>query len=92
MLIKKCTHIHTHTHTHTHTHNVKCVSITFCYLFHLDIVQSSSFPHSETKNKGFSKDVCRSMVAMMDVDRSGKLGFEEFRTLWIDIRHWKVKL
>jgi hypothetical protein len=32
------------------------------------------------------------MVAMMDVDRSGKLGFEEFKALWIDIRHWKVKL
>jgi hypothetical protein len=31
------------------------------------------------------------MVAMMDVDRSGKLGFEEFKALWIDIRHWKVK-
>lgn len=43
----------------------------------------------ETKNEGFSKDVCRSMVAMMDVDRSGKLGFEEFKALWIDIRHWK---
>ncbi|KAJ9598871.1 hypothetical protein L9F63_026593, partial [Diploptera punctata] len=43
-----------------------------------------------TKNAGFSKDVCRSMVAMMDVDRSGKLGFEEFKALWIDIRQWKA--
>jgi len=39
---------------------------------------------------GFSKDVCRSMIAMMDWDRSGKLGFEEFKSLWIDIRQWKV--
>lgn len=39
---------------------------------------------------GFSKDVCRSMIAMMDWDRSGKLGFEEFKKLWIDIRQWKV--
>ncbi|XP_065200380.1 calpain-A isoform X2 [Planococcus citri] len=38
---------------------------------------------------GFSKDVCRSMIAMMDVDRSGKLGFEEFKKLWIDIRSWQ---
>lgn len=38
---------------------------------------------------GFSKDVCRSMVAMMDVDRSGKLGFEEFKKLWIDVRAWQ---
>jgi calpain len=44
----------------------------------------------ETKNEGFSNDVCRSMVAMMDVDRTGKLGFEEFKALWVDIRHWKA--
>ncbi|GAB0096124.1 Calpain-B [Sergentomyia squamirostris] len=39
---------------------------------------------------GFSKDVCRSMVAMLDVDQSGKLGFEEFRTLLNDIAKWKA--
>lgn len=91
--LKIHTHTRVHAREHTHTHYVKMIFITlFCYLLHLDIVQSSSFPHPETKNEGFSKDVCRSMVAMMDVDRSGKLGFEEFKTLWIDIRHWKVKL
>lgn len=45
---------------------------------------------SEMEKAGFSKDVCRSMIAMMDWDRSGKLGFEEFKRLWIDIRQWKV--
>ncbi|XP_012347614.1 calpain-A isoform X2 [Apis florea] len=44
----------------------------------------------ETNNKGFSKDVCRSMVAMLDVDHSGKLGFEEFRQLWTDIKKWRA--
>ncbi|KOC67354.1 Calpain-A [Habropoda laboriosa] len=44
----------------------------------------------ETNNEGFSKDVCRSMVAMLDVDHSGKLGFEEFRMLWNDIRKWRA--
>lgn len=48
------------------------------------------FSISETNNKGFSKDVCRSMVAMLDTDHSGKLGFEEFKTLWNDIRKWRV--
>jgi len=43
----------------------------------------------EFKFGGFSVDVCRSMVAMMDVDRSGKLGFEEFLELWGDILTWK---
>ncbi|XP_017468261.1 PREDICTED: calpain-A [Rhagoletis zephyria] len=42
------------------------------------------------ENTGFSKDVCRSMVAMMDVDQSGKLGFEEFEALLTDIAKWKA--
>lgn len=29
------------------------------------------------------------MVAMMDVDMSGKLGLEEFKQLWIDVQKWK---
>ncbi|KAF7996863.1 hypothetical protein HCN44_002509 [Aphidius gifuensis] len=44
----------------------------------------------EMHNEGFSKDICRSMVAMMDTDHSGKLGFEEFKTLWSDIRNWRA--
>lgn len=38
----------------------------------------------------FSKDMCRSMVAMMDADSSGKLGFSEFEILLNDIAKWKV--
>lgn len=38
---------------------------------------------------GFSKDVCRSMIAMLDTDQSGRLGFEEFRILFTDIRKWR---
>lgn len=43
----------------------------------------------EFRFDGFSSDTCRSMVAMMDVDRSGKLGYEEFKKLWTDLRLWK---
>ncbi|XP_014667421.1 PREDICTED: calpain-9-like [Priapulus caudatus] len=39
--------------------------------------------------EGFSLECCRSMVAMMDDDRSGKLGLDEFRELWQNIRWWK---
>ncbi|XP_065366680.1 calpain-A isoform X1 [Calliphora vicina] len=40
--------------------------------------------------EGFSKDVCRAMVAMLDADKSGKLGFEEFEALLTDIAKWKA--
>nr|XP_022333322.1 calpain-B-like isoform X17 [Crassostrea virginica] len=38
---------------------------------------------------GFSLDTTRSMVAMHDGDLSGKLGFDEFKVLWADLRRWK---
>ncbi|XP_056638162.1 calpain-A-like isoform X3 [Diorhabda sublineata] len=41
------------------------------------------------KVDGFSKDVCRSMISMLDTDKSGKLGFVEFTELWDSIRQWK---
>nr|XP_021183445.2 calpain-A isoform X2 [Helicoverpa armigera] len=47
-------------------------------------------PQTELKGQGFSKEVCRSMVAMLDKDGSGGLGFEEFKTLWIDLRNWRA--
>jgi len=31
------------------------------------------------------------MVAMMDSDRSGKLGYEEFKILWLDVCNWRVR-
>ncbi|KAL7037834.1 hypothetical protein ACKWTF_009373 [Chironomus riparius] len=45
---------------------------------------------NESEYKEFSKDMCRSMVAMMDVNRSGKLGLEEFKTLLCEISKWRV--
>ncbi|XP_073995034.1 calpain-A-like isoform X3 [Rhodnius prolixus] len=39
---------------------------------------------------GFSKEICRSFIAMMDIDRSCKLGLEEFTRLFIVIREWKA--
>lgn len=39
--------------------------------------------------EGFSKEASRSLMSMMDVDRSGSLEFEEFRNLWEILRHWK---
>ncbi|XP_026279609.1 calpain-A isoform X4 [Frankliniella occidentalis] len=45
---------------------------------------------NDTRSSGFAKEVCRSMVAMMDADHSGKLGYEEFKILWTDIRRWRA--
>uniref|UniRef100_A0A4D5R9T0 Calpain B n=1 Tax=Scolopendra viridis TaxID=118503 RepID=A0A4D5R9T0_SCOVI len=38
---------------------------------------------------GFGLNLCRAMVAMMDTDRSGKLGLEEFMQLWQSVVTWK---
>ncbi|KAJ6657168.1 hypothetical protein lerEdw1_002757 [Lerista edwardsae] len=38
---------------------------------------------------GFSLDTCRSMVAVMDSDTTGKLDFYQFRYLWNNIKKWQ---
>ena len=48
------------------------------------------FLSTVTESQGFSKDICRSMVAMLDTDHSGKLGLDEFKSLLNDIAKWKV--
>nr|DBA15650.1 TPA: hypothetical protein GDO54_003124 [Pyxicephalus adspersus] len=45
--------------------------------------------HKDLKTEGFSIDTCRSMVAVMDSDGTGKLGFEEFKYLWNNIKKWQ---
>uniref|UniRef100_A0A0K8TLH3 Putative cytosolic ca2+-dependent cysteine protease calpain n=1 Tax=Tabanus bromius TaxID=304241 RepID=A0A0K8TLH3_TABBR len=57
----------------------------------VDLESTTQAPMSAvTSSQGFSKDICRSMIAMMDTDQSGKLGFEEFRVLLTDIARWKA--
>lgn len=46
--------------------------------------------HQDLKTDGFSVDSCRSMVAVMDSDSTGKLGFEEFKYLWNNIKKWQA--
>uniref|UniRef100_A0A8B9JHH2 Calpain small subunit 1 n=1 Tax=Astyanax mexicanus TaxID=7994 RepID=A0A8B9JHH2_ASTMX len=45
--------------------------------------------HKDLKTEGFTLDSCRAMVATMDTDSSGKLGFQEFKYLWNNIKKWQ---
>ncbi|KAJ8280692.1 hypothetical protein GJAV_G00057840 [Gymnothorax javanicus] len=45
--------------------------------------------HGDLKTDGFSIESCRSMVAVMDSDSTGKLGFHEFKYLWNNIKKWQ---
>ncbi|XP_049613240.1 calpain-3b [Syngnathus scovelli] len=44
----------------------------------------------EKAMEGLSLETCRSMIALMDTDGTGKLNFQEFKHLWRKIKHWHV--
>ncbi|CAK9301677.1 unnamed protein product [Gordionus sp. m RMFG-2023] len=49
-----------------------------------------NFAMKNDSNEGFSLETTRSMVAMMDYDKSGQLGLSEFMDLWESIKLWKA--
>ncbi|KAK1786038.1 hypothetical protein P4O66_017763 [Electrophorus voltai] len=55
----------------------------------MNILNKIISKHRDLKTNGFSLESCRSMVALMDGDSSGKLGFDEFKHLWNNIKRWQ---
>nr|XP_057935633.1 calpain small subunit 1b isoform X2 [Doryrhamphus excisus] len=55
----------------------------------MNILNKILTKHGDLKTDGFSIESCRSMVAVMDSDSTGKLGFHEFKYLWGNIKKWK---
>ncbi|XP_062350916.1 calpain-3 isoform X3 [Cinclus cinclus] len=45
--------------------------------------------HKDLRSEGFELESCRSMIALMDTDGSGKINFDEFRHLWDKIKSWQ---
>nr|XP_020864993.1 calpain-3 isoform X3 [Phascolarctos cinereus] len=45
--------------------------------------------HKDLKIDGFTLESCRSMIALMDTDGSGRLNLQEFHHLWKKIKSWQ---
>ncbi|XP_018597437.1 calpain small subunit 1-like [Scleropages formosus] len=54
-----------------------------------NILNSIITKRTDLKTDGFSIESCRGMVAVMDHDNTGKLGFHEFKHLWNNIKKWQ---
>jgi len=57
--------------------------------FELQTVLNAAFK-KEMAGKEFSLEACRSMVSMTDLDRNGKLDYEEFRNMWRTVMTYKA--
>uniref|UniRef100_A0A672Q6L8 Calpain small subunit 1-like n=1 Tax=Sinocyclocheilus grahami TaxID=75366 RepID=A0A672Q6L8_SINGR len=56
----------------------------------MNILNKIISKHGDLKTDGFTIESCRSMVAVMDSDSTGKLGFHEFKHIWNNIKKWQV--
>ncbi|XP_064809139.1 calpain-3-like isoform X3 [Oncorhynchus masou masou] len=45
--------------------------------------------HKDLNTEGFSLECCRSMIALVDMDGTGRLSLQEFRHLWNKIKQWQ---
>ncbi|XP_052000993.1 calpain-3-like isoform X2 [Xyrauchen texanus] len=54
-----------------------------------DVLNTVVSKNKNIHTEGFSPDNCRSMIALMDMDGTGRLNLQEFRHLWNKIKQWQ---
>ena len=57
--------------------------------YELQLVMKLIFKQHFPRKENFSLEACRSMISMMDADRSGSLSYNQFKKLWMKIMEWK---
>ncbi|PAA91557.1 hypothetical protein BOX15_Mlig020951g1 [Macrostomum lignano] len=60
------------------------------HAFQLQQILNRSFGKEVKEFSGFSAEACRSMLALMDLNMSGYMEFDEFKVLWNQIRLLKT--
>uniref|UniRef100_A0A8D2JCM8 Calpain-3 n=1 Tax=Varanus komodoensis TaxID=61221 RepID=A0A8D2JCM8_VARKO len=60
-------------------------SYCYCYGIHLKYL----ILDKDLRTEGFALESCRSMIALMDTDGSGRINLDEFRHLWNKIKSWQ---
>uniref|UniRef100_A0A665WJ26 Calpain-3 n=1 Tax=Echeneis naucrates TaxID=173247 RepID=A0A665WJ26_ECHNA len=58
-------------------------------LYMLNVPADVLSPDKDLNTEGFSLESCRSMIALMDMDGTGRLNLQEFRHLWNKIKQWQ---
>ncbi|XP_073683688.1 calpain-3 isoform X1 [Garra rufa] len=54
-----------------------------------DVLNKVVSKNKDVHTEGFSRESCRSMIALMDMDGKGRLSLQEFRQLWNKIKQWQ---
>ncbi|XP_056282833.1 calpain-3 isoform X1 [Pseudoliparis swirei] len=54
-----------------------------------DVLNRVLSKRMDLNTEGFSLESCRSMIALMDMDETGRLNLQEFRHLWNKIKQWQ---
>uniref|UniRef100_A0A672NDC9 Calpain-3 n=1 Tax=Sinocyclocheilus grahami TaxID=75366 RepID=A0A672NDC9_SINGR len=54
-----------------------------------DVLNKVVSKYKDIHTDGFSRESCRSMIALMDMDGKGRLNLQEFRHLWNKVKQWQ---